>query len=65
MHARTCRAAAGLIRGGDILRAQHIVACGHAMLGITLAPVTGSLIADLVTGASTIDLTAFDPARPW
>lgn len=41
------------------------VACGHAMLGITLAPVTGSLIADLVTGASTIDLTAFDPARPW
>jgi D-amino-acid dehydrogenase len=40
------------------------VATGHAMLGITLAPVTGRAIAELVLGdASSSDLAAFDPAR--
>ena len=28
-----------------------VLATGHAMLGITLAPVTGELVADIVTGA--------------
>ena len=40
------------------------VATGHAMLGVTLAPVTGSAIAELVTGAiPSLDLEPFDPAR--
>jgi D-amino-acid dehydrogenase len=40
------------------------VATGHAMLGVTLAPVTGSAIAELVTGATpSLDLEPFDPAR--
>jgi D-amino-acid dehydrogenase len=40
------------------------LAAGHAMMGITLAPVTGVAIADLVTGqASDLDLAPFDPAR--
>jgi D-amino-acid dehydrogenase len=40
------------------------VATGHAMLGVTLAPVTGLVLAELITdGTSSIDLRAFDPAR--
>jgi D-amino-acid dehydrogenase len=40
------------------------LATGHAMMGITLAPVTGVVIADLITGQiSEFDLTLFDPAR--
>ena len=40
------------------------VAAGHAMLGMTLAPVTGNLIADLITQDRThLDLHAFDPGR--
>ena len=40
------------------------VATGHAMLGITLAPVTGAAIAELVTGTtSSYDLAPFDPGR--
>ncbi len=40
------------------------LATGHAMMGITLAPVTGVVIADLITGQlPEFDLTPFDPAR--
>ena len=40
------------------------VAAGHGMLGITLAPVTGAVIADLmVRGTAGRDLTPFDPGR--
>jgi D-amino-acid dehydrogenase len=40
------------------------VAAGHGMLGITLAPVTGAVIADLMTrGSADLDLAPFDPGR--
>jgi D-amino-acid dehydrogenase len=39
-----------------------VLATGHAMLGITLAPVTGELIADVVTGAP--PRHDLDPLRP-
>ncbi|MFM8393720.1 MAG: NAD(P)/FAD-dependent oxidoreductase, partial [Acidobacteriota bacterium] len=39
-------------------------ATGHYRNGILLAPLTGQLIADLITGkAPAIDLTAFSPGR--
>ena len=40
------------------------VATGHAMLGITMAPVTGERMADLITGvAPPAALAPFDPGR--
>jgi len=40
------------------------VATGHATLGITLAPLTGELLADLLLDGRRADLlAAFDPAR--
>jgi len=40
------------------------VATGHAMLGLTLGPITGSLVADLVIGGATpLDIEAFRPER--
>lgn len=40
------------------------VATGHAMLGITMAPITGDAMADLMTGATPpAALAAFDPGR--
>jgi D-amino-acid dehydrogenase len=40
------------------------VASGHAMLGITLAPATAEVLADLMTTErSAVDLRAFDPGR--
>lgn len=40
------------------------VAAGHNMLGLMLAPATGRLVADMVTGtARSDDWAAFDPAR--
>lgn len=40
------------------------LATGHAMLGMTLAPVTGAVIADLMCGQTPdVDLTPFSPAR--
>ena len=40
------------------------VATGHAMLGITMAPVTGERMADLITGAAPpASLSPFDPGR--
>ena len=41
-----------------------VVATGHGMLGFTLAPVTGRIVAQLVTGAEPqLDLTPFEPGR--
>jgi D-amino-acid dehydrogenase len=41
-----------------------VVAAGHAMMGITLAPVTGRLIAALVAGETPgVDLSLLDPDR--
>lgn len=40
------------------------VATGHAMQGLTLAPVTASLVSDLITaGHSDIESSPFDPGR--
>jgi D-amino-acid dehydrogenase len=50
----------GAVAGLDGLH----LATGHAMLGITLGPLTGELIAGrLLDGASDELLAAFDPAR--
>jgi D-amino-acid dehydrogenase len=39
-------------------------ACGHAMLGVTLAPVSGVLIADLLSGrVPTVDMRLVNPDR--
>lgn len=41
-----------------------LVATGHAMLGVSLAPVTGALIADFVSGAATAEqFPALQPGR--
>jgi D-amino-acid dehydrogenase len=41
-----------------------IAACGHAMLGVTLAPITGLLIAEILTGRKpSVDLRLLDPDR--
>lgn len=41
-----------------------ILATGHNMLGVTLGPATGRVVADLVTtGSTAIDLTPFAPSR--
>lgn len=40
------------------------VATGHAMAGMTLGPVTGKLVAELIMdGAASLDITALSPAR--
>ena len=40
------------------------VATGHAMLGVTLAPATAEVMADLMTGATPApELSAFEPGR--
>jgi D-amino-acid dehydrogenase len=40
------------------------VTTGHAMLGLTLGPITGSLVADLVVrGSPTLEIEAFRPER--
>jgi D-amino-acid dehydrogenase len=41
-----------------------ILATGHGMLGVTTAPATGKLVAEIVCGAPPhIDPAPFDPAR--
>jgi D-amino-acid dehydrogenase len=43
---------------------RTVVAAGHNMLGLTLAPATGSVVADLLmTGGAAIDLAPFHPGR--
>lgn len=50
---------------GNIPERENVyVASGHGMLGVTMAPVTGEIIADLiVNGTTRHDLTAFRPDR--
>ena len=43
--------------------ANLVLATAHAMLGITLAPVTGEIVADLVAGAERPDVAPFAPGR--
>jgi D-amino-acid dehydrogenase len=41
-----------------------VAASGHAMLGVTLAPVTGKLVAELIGGReSSVSLAALSPDR--
>ena len=41
-----------------------VVATGHAMIGVSLGPVTGKLVAQIVAGEKPIvDVTALDPDR--
>jgi D-amino-acid dehydrogenase len=43
---------------------RTIVATGHAMKGVSLAPITGRLVAQLVSGEEPeVDLAPYDPAR--
>ncbi len=55
----------GLPMLGRVPRFDNLyLATGHAMLGVTLAPVTGETMADLMTGAlASSALTAFEPGR--
>ena len=44
--------------------ANAVLATGHNMLGLSLAPATGRLIAELVTGEPThLDATPYSPLR--
>jgi D-amino-acid dehydrogenase len=40
-----------------------VLATGHAMLGLTLAPITGQLVADLLEGSDREELAMLRPAR--
>ena len=46
------------------LHPNLVAACGHAMLGVTLAPITGKLVADTVAGREvSVSLAALKPDR--
>jgi glycine oxidase ThiO len=52
------------ILGADPERPSLIYACGHSRNGVLMAPLTGDLIADLVTGSPlSHDLSQFRPSR--
>ncbi|MDP9201044.1 MAG: FAD-dependent oxidoreductase [Gemmatimonadota bacterium] len=52
------------ILGVDPERASVIYACGHSRNGVLMAPLTGDIVADLVTGAPlSHDLSQFRPGR--
>ena len=41
-----------------------IVASGHAMMGVSMAPITGTLVAEIVSGEPpSVDLSGLDPGR--
>ena len=43
---------------------NFIVAGGHAMMGLSLGPATGKLVAELASQASTsVNISAFNPGR--
>ena len=45
-------------------RENVVVATGHSMLGLSLAPVSGEMVADLITGAAMkYDMALLDPDR--
>jgi len=50
--------------GPDPANAALIYACGHSRNGVLLAPLTGDVVADLVTGSPlSYDLSQFRPSR--
>ena len=52
------------ILGPDPEHQSIVYACGHSRNGVLMAPLTGDLIADLVTGTPlSIDLAQFRPDR--
>jgi glycine oxidase len=52
------------ILGADPEYQSLIYACGHSRNGVLMAPLTGDLVADLVTGSPlSRDLTQFRPGR--
>jgi glycine/D-amino acid oxidase-like deaminating enzyme len=52
------------ILGPDPEHQSLIYACGHSRNGVLMAPLTGDLIADLVTGTPlSFDLSQFRPGR--
>lgn len=55
----------GLPYLGRFARVPNLVAaCGHAMLGVTLAPIAGHVVAELVTGRKpSVDLALTSPDR--
>lgn len=55
----------GLPYIGRFRRHENLLtACGHAMLGLSMGPISGLLIAELLTGSRpSIDLTLLDPDR--
>ncbi|HET7537549.1 MAG TPA: FAD-dependent oxidoreductase [Candidatus Didemnitutus sp.] len=55
----------GLPYIGRFRRHQNLVAaCGHAMLGITMAPITGKLVGEVLTGKKpSVDLAMLNPDR--
>lgn len=55
----------GLPYIGRFRRHQNLVAaCGHAMLGVTMAPITGRLVAEVLTGQKpSVDLSLLNPDR--
>lgn len=61
---RPCTADGLPVLGWSDSVGNMLIATGHAMLGITLAPVTGKLVADLVAGhAPTNDIEPLSPTR--
>jgi len=55
----------GLPYIGPFGKAKNLIAAtGHAMLGVTLAPVTGKIVTDLLMGRKTnLDLGRLSPGR--
>jgi glycine/D-amino acid oxidase-like deaminating enzyme len=52
------------IIGPDPEHPSLVYACGHSRNGVLMAPLTGDLIADLVTGTPlSFDLAQFRPDR--
>jgi len=50
--------------GSDAAHPNLVIATGHAMLGVSLAPITGRLVADIVAGRENeLDITTLDPRR--
>lgn len=50
--------------GSDAANPNLVIATGHAMLGVSLAPITGRLVADIVAGrAPRLDIAGLDPRR--
>ena len=44
--------------------ANLVVATGHAMMGVSLAPITGEIVGNLINGERTaIDISLMDPDR--